>query len=117
MMKLKVFLKAALEGGLITEIFAHFRNITIASIFIAAGGYVSRNTPSEVPPFGFLNSGLAGYVIVGLGFALLLLNLVDGIYKLSKLRGRFLFDLLLLAVYAFVLMRLVQILTLFYFRP
>ena len=115
-MKLKNFLKEALAKGLISEIFAHCRNISIASVFVAAGGYISKNPPQFAPPIGFLNSELAGNVVVALGIALLFLNLMDGIQKLSRLKGRLLFDVLLLLVYGFVLLRLVQILTLFRFR-
>ena len=115
-MKLKHLVKEALDKGFIDEIFKHCRNITVASFFIAAGGYISENPPIFAAPVRFLNSGLAGAVVIGLGIGLLFLNLTDGIVKLSRFRGRWLLEALLLVVYLFIIMRLVQILTLFSLR-
>src|SRR3982751_2613849 len=104
-MKLKLLVKEALDKGLSDEIFAHCRNIIVACLFIAAGGWISDNPPVFAAPVHFLNSGLAGAVVVGLGVGLLFLNLIHGIHKLSRFRGRLGFDALLLVVYLFILMR------------
>src|SRR5215203_6624343 len=70
------------EGG-IEEIFSHLRNLLIATVIIAAGSYVMRQPGVEL--FGVLNPGIAGVGVGTIGILLVVLNLIDGLYKLTRL--------------------------------
>ena len=115
-MRLIGLLAQALGRGFVAEIFAHCRNIFIATVFIAAGGFVAENPLPVAQPLGIFHGPIAGYPVAGLGIILLLLNLVEGIYKLSKFKTRVLLDALLIVVYLLFSLRLVQILLLFHSR-
>jgi hypothetical protein len=73
------------EGG-VEEIFSHLRNLLIAALIIAAGSYAIRQ-PSDVKIFGVLDLEIAGIGVGGVGFILVVLNLIEGFIKLSKFGG------------------------------
>src|SRR5579862_976971 len=110
------FLKEAIAKGVVAEIFAHCRNLAIAAVFMTAGAFVAQNPATKAPLVGFLNASVAGYVALGVGFALLLLNLADGFHKLSKFRAGVILDFCLLVLYSLLSIRLVQILAAFHLR-
>jgi len=93
------------EGG-IEEIFSHLRNLLIATVIIAAGSYVMRQPGVEL--FGVLNPGIAGVGVGTIGILLVVLNLIDGLYKLTRLGSPLALRIALVALYLFVSLRLIH---------
>ncbi len=106
------FLKTKLfdEGG-IEAIFSHVRNLLIATVIIAAGSYAIRQ-PADVQIFGVLNLEIAGLGVEAIGFVLVGLNLLDGLYRLARLGSPLVLRIALVGLYLFVSMRLIQFIVL-----
>jgi hypothetical protein len=98
------------EGG-IEKIFSHLRNLLIATLIIAAGSYAIRQ-PADVEIFGVLNLEIAGLGVAVIGFILVGLNLLDGLYKLTRLGTPLPLRIALVGLYLFISMRLIQIIVL-----
>jgi hypothetical protein len=98
------------KGG-IAEIFAHLRNLLIATVIIAAGSYAIRQAP-DVEIFGVLNLEITGLGVEAIGVILVGLNLLDGLYKLTRIGSPIALKIALVGVYVFISMRLVQIVVL-----
>ena len=98
----------AIDGGIINDIFIHIRNYVVCSLILAAGFYAIKNPRNIL--LGPKAYEVAGYITIVFGFFLILLNLYDGIYKLSKYKHHFLLNILLLVIYLFVTVRIFEIL-------
>lgn len=98
------------EGG-VEEIFSHLRNLLIATVVIAAGSYAIRQ-PSDVELFGVLYPEIAGLGVGAVGVILVALNLLDGLYKLTRLGSPLALRIGLVGLYLFISMRLIQFLVL-----
>ena len=98
------------EGG-VDAIFSNVRNLLIASLIIAAGSYAIRQAP-DVEIFGVLSLEVAGMGVAAIGFILVGLNLVDGLFKLTRIGSPLVLRIALVALYVFVSMRLVQFIVL-----
>lgn len=94
------------EGGLLRLVFEHARNMAISALITAAGLEVTRVGP---PMRGFVHPTFAGYVVATLGLILLLLNLLDGLWKLSRLKWHLLLQWTLCALYVLVAWRVAQL--------
>ena len=94
------------EGG-IGEIFSHLRNLLMATVIIAAGAYAIRQ-PRDIEIFGLLNLEIAGLGVEAIGFLLVGLNLLDGLYKLTRLGTSVAIRIALVALYLFFSVRLIQ---------
>ena len=107
-------MKKFFESGWVNQIFLHTRNfmysIMIFGIF-GAGAYTLEYS-SELDLWGIRDTAFASYVIMAIG-VLLLLNLIDGLYKLSKLKYRLLLNIFVCVLYLFISFRLAQILLAF----
>ena len=66
------------------EIFGHVEKMIIGTLIVSAGAHVSSTEPAIVL-FGYLRHGLVGRGVMLFGVILLLLNFLDGLYKLAKL--------------------------------
>ncbi|HUG56784.1 MAG TPA: hypothetical protein VL002_00940 [Candidimonas sp.] len=92
-------------------IFDHLRNLLVCTLLLAAGSFQLKQ------PFGiFADSvfqSLLGYGVVAMAVILILLNLLDGIYKLSKIRHPFIFKLGLIVAYIIITIRVVVVTSLF----
>src|SRR5213592_2493383 len=66
------------------ELFSHVEKLIIGTLIISAGAHVSSTEPAIVL-FGYLRHGLVGRGVELFGAFLLLLNFLDGLYKLAKL--------------------------------
>ena len=97
----------AIDGGIINDIFIHVRNYVVCSLILAAGLYAIKNPRNIL--LGPKAYEVAGYITIVFGFFLILLNLYDGIYKLSKYKHHLLLNILLLAIYLFVTLRIFEI--------
>lgn len=106
--KLGLARRMLFDNGGLEEIFRHVRNLVVATLVIAAGMHAIENGGSlEIK--GLPNSAVAGYIVSAIGIALFLLNLVDGLHRLSKVRRHLALQILLLAIYAFVTLRVTQL--------
>ena len=84
-MKMLKILKDVISKGAVNEIFVHVRNVTAATLIVAAGVY-SHAHSGEIHLISVLPSKYVGDIIAGIGIVLLLLNLIDGVSKMSKLK-------------------------------
>jgi hypothetical protein len=57
----------------------------VGTLIISAGAHVSSNEPAIVL-FGYLRHSLVGRGVMLFGVVLLVLNFLDGLYKLAKLQ-------------------------------
>ena len=97
-----------LDDGGIEEIFAHVRNLLIATVVMAAGSYATRQQPG-VEIVGILCLEIAGYGVEAIGFVLVGLNLLDGLYKLTRVGTALVLRIALVGLYLFVSLRLIQL--------
>jgi hypothetical protein len=100
-------INSAIDDGIINNIFVHVRNYVVCSLILAAGFYAIKNPRNLL--FGTMADELAGAVTIVFGFLLILLNLYDGIYKLSKYKYSLLLNILLVAIYLLVTLRIFEI--------
>jgi hypothetical protein len=99
------------RGGL-KAVFEHARNLVVATIIVAAGfETVKRFDTIHVP--GLSNPLLAGYVVAAAGCLLILLNFVDGLRQLHRLRWHVALQTLLVLAYLLFSLRLVQLIIAF----
>ena len=63
------------------EIVSHIEKIIIGTLIVSAGAHVSSNEPA-ISLFGYLRHGLVGRGVMLIGIIILLLNFIDGLYKL-----------------------------------
>jgi hypothetical protein len=97
-----------LEEDGIDAIFAHVKNLAVATIIIAAGSYAIRDeTNREV--FGVLDLRLTGFAVEVIGFVLIALNFIDGLRKLTRLGGSLVLRIALVGLYVLISMRLIQL--------
>lgn len=95
------------DNGGLEEIFRHVRNLVVATLVIAAGMHAVENGRS-LDIKGMPNTAVAGYIVSTIGVVLFLLNLA-GLHRLSKVRRHLALQILLLAIYAFVTLRVTQL--------
>jgi hypothetical protein len=89
-----------------SEMFSHVEKMIIATLIISAGAHVSSGEPAIVL-FGYLRHGLVGRGVELLGVVLLVLNFLDGLYKLSKLDWHAAYQILMSLCYFALSVRLV----------
>ena len=94
------------------EIFSHVEKMIIGTLIVAAGAHVSSNEPSIVL-FGYLRHGLVGRGVELFGLILLLLNFLDGLYKLAKLDWHVAYQIVMSLCYIALSVRLIQLILAF----
>ncbi|MFG3596444.1 hypothetical protein [Bradyrhizobium sp. RDI18] len=94
------------------EIFSHVEKMIIGTLIISAGAHVSSSEPAVVL-LGYLRHGLVGRGVMLFGVVLLLLNFVDGLYKLAKLTWHVAYQLLMTILYIALSVRLIQLILAF----
>jgi hypothetical protein len=94
------------------EMFSHVEKMIIATLIISAGAHVSSDEPAIVL-FGYLRHGLVGRGVELFGVVLLVLNFLDGLYKLSKLDWHAAYQILMSLCYVALSVRLVQLILAF----
>lgn len=98
---------AALDDGLTKTIFDHVRNFLMCAFLLALGTTEFRDHPDQIiAPAGGLYAGTA---VILISCCLFALNLYDGIRRLSRFRWHRLLTVVLIATYAIVSLRLVEI--------
>jgi hypothetical protein len=94
------------------EIFSHVEKMIIGTLIVSAGAHVSSSEPAIVL-FGYLRHGLVGRGVELFGVILLLLNFLDGFYKLSKLNWHVAYQILMSFFYLALSVRLIQLILAF----
>ena len=94
------------------EIFSHVEKMIIGTLIVSAGAHVSSNEPAIVL-FGYLRHGLVGRGVMLFGVILLLLNFVDGLYKLARLNWHMAYQVLMSFLYIALSVRLIQLILAF----
>jgi hypothetical protein len=94
------------------EVFAHIEKLIIGTLIVSAGAHVSSNEPAIVL-FGYLRHGLIGRGVMLFGVILLLLNFLDGLYKLAKVNWHIAYQILMAILYVSLSVRLIQLILAF----
>jgi len=94
------------------EIFSHGEKKIIGTLIVSAGAHVSSNEPAIVL-FGYLSHGLIGRGVELFGVILLLLNFLDGLYRLAKVNWHAAYQIVMTICYVAPSMRLVQLIPAF----
>jgi hypothetical protein len=94
------------------EIFSHIEKLIIGTLIISAGAHVSSNEPAIVL-FGYLRHSLVGRGVMLFGIILLVLNFLDGLYKLAKLNWHAVYQILMAVFYVALSVRLIQLILAF----
>src|SRR5436305_15153590 len=90
------------------EIFSHVEKMIIGTLIVSAGEHVSSTEPAIVL-FGYLRHGLVGRGVELFGAFLLLLNFLDGLYKLARLDWHVAYQLVMSLCYIAPSVRLIQV--------
>lgn len=99
-------LNNALDNGAIKQIFDHVRNFMIAAFILAIGTTEFRQQEHQF--FYFIPPGYAGLGVIGFASVLILLNLYDGIRRISKSKYHLSLTLGLVLLYLFLSVRVVE---------
>jgi len=94
------------------DIFSHVEKLVIGTLIVSAGAHVSSNEPAIVL-FGYLRHGLIGRGVMLFGVILLVLNFLDGLYKLAKLNWHIAYQILMTLLYVSLSVRLIQLILAF----
>jgi hypothetical protein len=94
------------------EIFGYVEKMIIGTLIISAGAHVSSNEPAIVL-FGYLRHGLVGRGVQLFRIILLVLNFLDGFYKLAKLDWHAAYQIVMTPFYFVLSVRLVQLILAF----
>jgi len=86
--------------------------MVIATLIISAGEHVSSDEPAIIL-FGYLRHGLVGRGVELFGVVLLLLNFLDGFYKLARLNWYAAYQIAMSLCYIALSVRLVQLILAF----
>jgi hypothetical protein len=81
-------------------------------LIVSAGAHVSSTEPAIVL-FGYLRHGLVGRGVELFGVMLLLLNFLDGLYRLSKVNWHVAYQIVMSFCYIALSVRLIQLILAF----
>ena len=94
------------------EMFGHVEKMIIGTLIVSAGAHVSSNEPAIVL-FGYLRHGLIGRGVMLFGVILLVLNFLDGLYKLARLDWHAAYQVVMTICYIALSVRLIQLIMAF----
>jgi hypothetical protein len=94
------------------EMFGHVEKLIIGTLIISAGAHVSSTDPA-ILLFGYLRHGLVGRGVELFGVILLVLNFLDGFYKLAKLDWHAAYQVVMTFCYFALSVRLIQLILAF----
>ena len=94
------------------EIFGHVEKMIVGTLIVSAGAHVSSAEPAIVL-FGYLRHGLVGRGVELFGVILLVLNFLDGLYKLAKLDWHIAYQVVMSLCYIALSVRLIQLILAF----
>jgi hypothetical protein len=94
------------------EIFSHVEKMIIGTLIVSAGAHVSSNEPAIIL-FGYLRHVLVGRGVELFGVILLLLNFLDGLYKLARVNWHTAYQIAMTICYIGMSVRLVELILAF----
>ena len=94
------------------ELFSHVEKVIIGTLIVSAGAHVSSTDPA-IELFGYLRHGLVGRGIELFGVILLVLNFLDGLYKLARLDWHVAYQIVMTLFYVALSARLIQLILAF----
>ena len=94
------------------EIVSHVEKIIIGTLIISAGAHVSSNEPA-IQLFGYLRHSLVGRGVMLIGIIILLLNFIDGLYRLAKVNWHVAWQIVMSVFYIALSVRLIQLILAF----
>jgi hypothetical protein len=94
------------------EIFGYVEKMIIGTLIVSAGAHVSSTEPAIVL-FGYLRHGLVGRGVELFGVVLLVLNFLDGLYKLARLDWHAAYQIAMSICYIVLSVRLIQLILAF----
>jgi hypothetical protein len=94
------------------EIVSHIEKVIIGTLIVSAGAHVSSNEPA-IELFGYLRHSLVGRGVMLVGIIILLLNFIDGLYKLARVNWHVAWQILMSVFYIAVSARLIQLILAF----
>ena len=94
------------------EMFGYVEKMIIGTLIISAGTHISSNDPA-IELFGYLRHGLVGRGVQLVGVILLVLNFLDGFYKLAKLDWHVAYQVIMSICYIALSVRLIQLILAF----
>jgi hypothetical protein len=94
------------------EMFGYVEKMIIGTLIVSAGAHVSSNEPAIVL-FGYLRHGLIGRGVMLFGVILLVLNFLDGLYKLARLDWHVAYQVVMTICYIALSVRLIQLILAF----
>jgi hypothetical protein len=94
------------------EIVSHIEKIIIGTLIVSAGAHVSSNEPS-IQLFGYLRHSLVGRGVMLIGIIVLLLNFIDGLYKLAKVNWHVAWQIVMSVFYIALSVRMIQLILAF----
>lgn len=99
-------LNSALDRGMSKQVFDHLRNYMICAFILAVGTTALREPGPQF--FGLIPPGYAGLGVITLGGLLTLLNLYDGIRRITRSKRHFVFIVVLILLYLLMTARIVE---------
>jgi hypothetical protein len=99
-------LNSALDRGVVKQVFDHVRNYMICAFILAVGTTELRQPESQF--FGMIPEGYAGLGVISIAVLLILVNLYDGIRRISRSKYHVVLIAALLLVYFFLSIRVVE---------
>jgi hypothetical protein len=93
-------------------VFGYVERIIVGTLVVSAGTHISTSEPS-IMLFGYLRHGLVGRGIELFGIVLLVLNFLDGLYRLSKSEWHTVLQIIMAVFYVALSVRLVQLILAF----
>jgi hypothetical protein len=94
------------------EVFSYVEKMIIGTLIVSAGAHVSSNEPAIIL-FGYLRHGLVGRGIELFGVVLLVLNFLDGLYKLTRQQWHVAYQIVITLGYIVLSVRLIQLILAF----
>jgi len=96
----------ALSTGLAKAVFDHARNYLVCAFILAIG--LQEMNPDTESILGLISYKYSGIGVVILACLLIILNLLDGIRRISRLKHNVILITGLIAVYIFISLRVVE---------
>lgn len=93
-------------------LFSHIEKMIVGTLIVSAGAHVSSAEPA-IELFGYLRHGLVGRGVELFGIALLILNFLDGLYRLTKQNWHIVAQVVMTICYVALSARLIQLILAF----
>ncbi|MEB0045686.1 MULTISPECIES: hypothetical protein [unclassified Pseudomonas] len=96
-----------LDTDFTTQVFDNIKNLLVCALLLAAGTNALHS--DHLMFLGMLGSNLTGWGLIAVSALLMLLNVSDGVRRLSRLRYHTVFQIILFLIYLVLAVRVVEI--------